>query len=192
MGSIGVIVDPLDVTQARDLRLRDARPEELDHVAALLGDVYGVFREHFPPEAWERYVGEIVDVYSRVGESELIVAERAGRLVGTIGFYPDASRSALERWPAGWGSIRTLAGVVIHGAVAWVSRWPVNASAARVSVGLERSDCTRHRICRRRLCCTCGWGFAALPSSTSRSARCSPADRWPPETAGWRRRTYWI
>jgi ribosomal protein S18 acetylase RimI-like enzyme len=78
-------------------------------VAALLGEVYGAFREQFPPEAWERYIGEIVAVRSRVGESELIIAERAGRLVGTIGFYPDASRSALERWPAGWGSIRTLA-----------------------------------------------------------------------------------
>lgn len=40
------------------------------------------------PRAWERYIGEIVDVRSRLGESELIVAERAGRLVGTIGFYP--------------------------------------------------------------------------------------------------------
>jgi ribosomal protein S18 acetylase RimI-like enzyme len=90
------------------LRLRDARRDELDKVAALLGAVYGVFREHFPPDAWERYIGEIVDVRSRLGESELIVAERWDRLVGTIGFYPDASRATLERWPEGWGSIRTL------------------------------------------------------------------------------------
>jgi ribosomal protein S18 acetylase RimI-like enzyme len=109
MGSIGAIIDPLDVPEARDVRLRDTRPDELDAVAALLGEVYGAFRERFPPEAWERYIGEIVDVRSRVGESELIIAERAGQLVGTIGFYPDASRSALERWPTGWGSIRTLA-----------------------------------------------------------------------------------
>src|SRR5207249_8898075 len=26
-----------------------------------------------------------------------------------VGFYPEASRSALERWPVGWASIRTLA-----------------------------------------------------------------------------------
>jgi ribosomal protein S18 acetylase RimI-like enzyme len=108
MGSIGVVVDPPDIPVARGLRLRDARPEELDEVAALLGEVYGAFREQFPPDAWESYIGEIVDIRSRVGESELIVAERAGPLIGTIGFYPDASRSALERWPAGWGSIRTL------------------------------------------------------------------------------------
>lgn len=90
------------------LRLRDARASELDEVARLLGDVYGVFRAHLPPEAWESYVSEIVDVRSRLRESELIVAEHAGHLVGTIGFYPDASRSALERWPEGWASIRTL------------------------------------------------------------------------------------
>ena len=108
MGSIEAIVDPLDIPTPRGLRLRDAGPDEFDQVAALLGEVYGVFREQFPADAWESYIGEIVAVRSRLGESELIVAERDGRLVGTIGFYPDASRSALERWPVGWGSIRTL------------------------------------------------------------------------------------
>ncbi|MBA3380557.1 MAG: GNAT family N-acetyltransferase [Actinobacteria bacterium] len=90
------------------LRLGDARASELDEVACLLADVYGVFRAHLPPAAWENYISEIVDVRSRLRESELIVAKRAGQLVGTIGFYPDASRSALERWPEGWASIRTL------------------------------------------------------------------------------------
>jgi ribosomal protein S18 acetylase RimI-like enzyme len=108
MGSIGAVVDRFDTRAAGELRLRDALPGELDQVAALLGGVYGVFREHFPADAWESYIGEIVDVRSRVGESELIVAEGAGGLVGTIGFYPDASRAVLERWPVGWGSIRTL------------------------------------------------------------------------------------
>lgn len=61
-----------------------------------------------PGRAWEHYIGEIVNVRNRLGESELIVAERAGLLVGTIGLYTDASRSALERWPQGWASIRTL------------------------------------------------------------------------------------
>src|SRR5262249_10587553 len=42
-------------------------------------------------------------------ESELIVGVSAGRVVGAVGFYPDASRSRIERWPVGWASIRTLA-----------------------------------------------------------------------------------
>jgi len=101
-------VDPPAARSTSRLRLRDARASELDEVARLLAEVYEVFRGHLPPGAWESYIGEIVDVGSRLGESELIVAERAGRLVGTIGLYPDASRSPVERWPEGWASIRTL------------------------------------------------------------------------------------
>jgi ribosomal protein S18 acetylase RimI-like enzyme len=88
--------------------LRDAEPADLDAVADLLADVYGTFRPHFPAEAWQSYLGEIVDVRGRLTDSELIVAEQDGRLVGTVGFYPDAARSSLERWPAGWASIRAL------------------------------------------------------------------------------------
>lgn len=101
----------MDTSSSRtpsEVRLRDARAGELDEVAGLLAEVYAVFRGHLPARAWDSYIGEIVDVRSRLGESELIVAERAGLLVGTIGLYPDASRSALEDWPQGWASIRTL------------------------------------------------------------------------------------
>ena len=92
------------------LVVRDAHPRELDDVARLLGEVYGVYREHFADaDVWRRYIGEIVDVRSRLGESELIVAARGGALLGTIGLYGDASRSGLEQWPTGWASIRTLA-----------------------------------------------------------------------------------
>ncbi len=94
---------------ATQLIVRDAQPVELDDVAMLLGEVYGVFRDRLPADAWSRYIGEIVDVAARMRDSELIVAERGGRIVGTIGLYPNASRSALERWPTGWASIRTLA-----------------------------------------------------------------------------------
>lgn len=109
MGSIGGLVDRLENRAVNDLVIRDALPSELDEVAALLALVYGVFREKLPAGAWQSYIGEIVDVRSRAGESELIVAERADQIVGTIGFYPDASRSAVERWPDRWASLRTLA-----------------------------------------------------------------------------------
>jgi ribosomal protein S18 acetylase RimI-like enzyme len=101
-------MDASDHESTLRLGLRDARPSELDELARLLAEIYAVFRGHLPPEAWESYVGEIVDVGSRLGESELIVAEHGGHLVGTIGFYANASRSRVERWPEGWASIRTL------------------------------------------------------------------------------------
>jgi predicted N-acetyltransferase YhbS len=62
----------------------------------------------------------------------VIVAEHGGRVVGTIGLFPDASRSALERWPAGWGSIRTLG---------------VRAEARRAGVG---EALARECVCRAR------------------------------------------
>jgi ribosomal protein S18 acetylase RimI-like enzyme len=94
---------------ATDISLRDARRDELDRLSRLLEETYREFQAHFTDDLWPAYVGEIVDVRSRLGDSELIVAELAGRLVGTVGFYPEAWRSALERWPVGWASIRTLA-----------------------------------------------------------------------------------
>lgn len=102
------MVDP--ATRADpEVSCRAARPDETRAVADLLAEVYAVFEPQFPPEAWPRYIGEIVDVTGRLADSELIVAERDGRLVGTIGFYREASRSPLERWPHGWASIRCLA-----------------------------------------------------------------------------------
>ena len=108
MGSIGSLVNHAERSSLSGVRVRDARTEELDELARLLAEVYGAFRTHLPADAWKRYIGEIVDVRGRLGESELIVAEHAGRLIGTIGFYPDAAHSAIERWPHGWASIRTL------------------------------------------------------------------------------------
>src|SRR5215217_5563034 len=125
MGSIESLVNHAQSSSPSDVRLRDARTHELDELAQLLAEVYRGFRGHLPDGAWEHYIGEIADVRSRLGESELIVAERAGRLVGTIGLYPDASQSALERWPQGWASIRALgvrADARRHGAGAALAR----------------------------------------------------------------------
>jgi len=86
-----------------------ARRDELEAVASLLREVYEAFRPHFPAEVWPAYIGEIVDVNSRLGDSELIVAKTEDRLVGGITFYPDATRSGIDRWHEGWAEIRTLA-----------------------------------------------------------------------------------
>jgi ribosomal protein S18 acetylase RimI-like enzyme len=91
------------------VRVRDARPDELDTVSSLLAEVYSAFRPHLPADAWHSYLGEVVDVRSRVADSDLLVAEIEHALVGTVGFYPDAARSTLERWPPGWASIRAVA-----------------------------------------------------------------------------------
>ena len=77
-------------------------------------DAYQEYRAAFPAQVWEGYLRDLMDVRSRVGVSELIVAERGrpeegGRLVGAVTFYPDASQSERERWPSGWAGLRLLA-----------------------------------------------------------------------------------
>ena len=94
--------------------VRDARVEELDQVAVLMGDAYQEYRAAFPAEVWEGYLRDIMDVRSRIGFSELIVAEQGrpeggGRLVGAVTFYPDASQSEQQMWPSGWAGLRLLA-----------------------------------------------------------------------------------
>jgi ribosomal protein S18 acetylase RimI-like enzyme len=90
------------------LVIRDARSEEMDEVSLLMRDAYLEYEKFFPPEGWKLYLGDIMDVRSRLGDSQLIVAELEGHLAGAVTLYPDASRSR-EEWPEGWAGIRLLA-----------------------------------------------------------------------------------
>jgi GNAT superfamily N-acetyltransferase len=50
-----------------------------------------------------------MDVRSRLGAAQLLVAELSGKVVGTVTLYLDASLSSPEGWPRGWAGIRLLA-----------------------------------------------------------------------------------
>ncbi len=82
---------------------------QLDDVAQLIREAYQQYRPSFPRGLWERFLADIVDVRSRLDSADLIVAEVRGRMVGSVTFYPDGSRSAVEGWPSGWAGIRLLA-----------------------------------------------------------------------------------
>jgi ribosomal protein S18 acetylase RimI-like enzyme len=92
-----------------DLHIRDARLEELDEVSKLTGDAYRQYENSLPESAWKSYLEDIMDVRSRLGVAELIVAEMKGRLVGTVTLYLKASSSSQEGWPQDWAGIRLLA-----------------------------------------------------------------------------------
>ncbi len=89
--------------------IRDARSEELDEVSLLMRDAYLEYRDSFPAERWELYLENIMDVRSRLGVSQLIVAELNRRIAGAVTLYLDASLSMQEQWPGGWAGIRLLA-----------------------------------------------------------------------------------
>jgi ribosomal protein S18 acetylase RimI-like enzyme len=97
------------LNQKEGLYLRDARPDELDGVARLLRDAYLEYKKFLTPDVWEGYLRDIMDVRSRLGVAELIVAELAGELAGAVTLYSKASGSPREGWPEGWAGARLLA-----------------------------------------------------------------------------------
>jgi len=100
---------------AGELTIRDANGEDLDAVSALLIDAYAQFmpppREITAEESagWDGYRRNIADVWSRVPVSSTIVAERDGKLLGSVNYYaPGQADSVDGAWPDGWASIRLL------------------------------------------------------------------------------------
>ena len=98
------------------LTIRDARREDLDAVSALLIDAYAQFmrppaRELTAEEraGWDGYRRNIADVWSRVPVSSTIVAERDGKLLGSVNYYAPGQADTVDgAWPDGWASIRLL------------------------------------------------------------------------------------
>lgn len=91
------------------LVIRDALPGELDAVSRLLKEAYHEYERYMPPQAWQTYLQDIMDVRGRLDTSELIVAELDGKLAGAVTFFSNASRSTGEGWPEGWAGVRLLA-----------------------------------------------------------------------------------
>jgi len=98
-----------------ELAIRDADTEDLNAVSALLVDAYAQF---LPPSrgltreeraGWDGYRRNIADVWSRAPISSTIVAERDGKLLGSVNYYaPGQADSPDAAWPDGWASIRLL------------------------------------------------------------------------------------
>lgn len=101
--------------QRAALTIRDARTEELDDVVRALHLAY---QEYIPfpmpkayARAWHAYWQDIGEVRRRLSCTELIVAEFADEIIGTVTLYPDGTRAEGHGWPTGWAGIRLL-GVV--------------------------------------------------------------------------------
>ncbi len=91
------------------LCLRDARPDELDKIASLLRDAYQEYERSLPPNIWQGYLQNIVDVRSRLDVAELIVAELKSERVGAVTLYLNVADSPPGGWPKGWAGVRLLA-----------------------------------------------------------------------------------
>ena len=87
--------------------VRAAGPADLPAVRRVLLAAYQEYAATLSPAMFGRYLADILDVGSRAGAGELLVAEHGGRVVGTVTFYPDAVGEELG-WPAGWAGLRAL------------------------------------------------------------------------------------
>jgi GNAT superfamily N-acetyltransferase/quercetin dioxygenase-like cupin family protein len=87
--------------------VRVAGPSELPAVRRVLLAAYQEYAATLPPAVFGRYLTDILDVGSRAGAGEILVAEHGGRIVGTVTYYPDAGQEGLG-WPAGWAGLRAL------------------------------------------------------------------------------------
>jgi len=92
-----------------NLVIRNAQPEELEEISVLLRESYQQYQIFIPPERWKPYLEDIMDVRSRMDDSELIVAEVDQRLVGCVTLFLDGAKSFPEAWPSGWAVARLLA-----------------------------------------------------------------------------------
>jgi predicted N-acetyltransferase YhbS len=96
---------------ADEVVIRDARPDDRPAVRELTLRAYAEFGEIMAPVAWaglDRAVRGVLD--AEPVEAERIVAERDGRIVGSVLLYPpavDAYDGAVGR--ANWPEVRLLA-----------------------------------------------------------------------------------
>ena len=93
--------------EASGYTIRDARPDELDAAAEVMRQAYTEYSAVIPPNVWERYQQDIVNVRSRLATSQLIVAVEGDDILGCLTFYPDGSKGG--EWPSNYCGLRLLA-----------------------------------------------------------------------------------
>jgi len=89
------------------MTVRPALTSEHDEVRALLRVSYQEYAADLPPHIYQIYLADLLDL-DRDGRPTILVALRAGRIVGTARFYP-AGAAASVRLPAGWAWVRAVA-----------------------------------------------------------------------------------
>jgi predicted N-acetyltransferase YhbS len=89
------------------VRLRTATQAEHPIVRRVLRAAYRQYQAVLPPDVFERYMADLVDLDGRPLGADLIVAETGGRIAGTATFYADASREGMG-WPSRWAGLRAL------------------------------------------------------------------------------------
>lgn len=89
--------------------LRPSEPGEEEAVGGLILRAFDEFRPLVSAGFWERFAAGALEQARDPGRTELVVAEQAGSLVGTVTFCPAGGTYGGRSWPAAWSAIRLLA-----------------------------------------------------------------------------------
>jgi predicted N-acetyltransferase YhbS len=90
-----------------NLSVRDAQPSDHPAIHDVLLAAYREYAAALPPAVFDGYLADILDLDGRARDGRLVVAEHAGRVVGTVTWYDDAGAEGIG-WPTGWAGVRAL------------------------------------------------------------------------------------
>ena len=88
--------------------VRDGGPDDVAAVQLLLHDAFAVYADLFGRRGRDVYLADVMDLEGRAASAEVLVAEVAGELVGSVTFLPDGAFDA-HPWPPGGSVLRLLA-----------------------------------------------------------------------------------
>lgn len=71
-------------SETRPFEIRHASDTELDIVASMIVDAYAEFAATMSPDAWSTFAQDIANVYGRMSDGEIVVADRDGSVVGAV------------------------------------------------------------------------------------------------------------
>ena len=66
---------------------RDGTPDDVESAGSVLAAAYAEYESAFPPVNWTRYLADILDLEGRAPESDLLLAELDGRVVGCVSYF---------------------------------------------------------------------------------------------------------
>ena len=98
-----------------EIVVRSAIDPDIEPARSVLEAAYSEYEKSFPPQNWDPYLKDILDLEGRAGASELIVAELNGEIVGCVSYFPPGAKTSYpsdsfsEQWPADWATFRLLA-----------------------------------------------------------------------------------
>ena len=101
------LMSHIDIAPATDADLEPARN--------VLGAAYAEYESAFPPENWEPYLKDILDLEGRGTESDLLVAKFGDRVLACVSYFPPGAKASYptdavsEPWPKDWAAFRLLA-----------------------------------------------------------------------------------